>query len=66
MQREAEVHAEEDKKSEGSIEIRNKADGSVYRSEKMLKDNADKISGDAKSKIEKAVADVKRRPERPL
>ena len=39
--------------------MRNEADSEVYRSEKMLKDTGDKISGDDKAKIEKAVADVK-------
>jgi len=59
MRKDAESHAEEDKKRREEIETRNEADNSVYRSEKLLKDNGDKISGDAKSKIEKAVADVK-------
>lgn len=59
MKQDAEAHAEEDKKRREEIETRNEADNSVYRSEKMLKDNADKISGDAKAKIEKAVADSK-------
>ena len=59
MRKDAEAHADDDKKQREEVETRNEADGSVYRSEKMLKDNADKISGDAKSKIEKAVADVK-------
>ena len=39
-------------KQREEIEARNEADNAVYRSEKMLKDNADKISGDDKSKIE--------------
>ena len=59
MKQDAEAHADEDKKRREEIETRNEADNSVYRSEKMLKDNADKISGDAKAKIEKAVADAK-------
>jgi len=59
MRKDAELHAEEDQKQREEIEVRNEADNSVYRSEKMLKDNADKISGDNKSKIEKAVNDVK-------
>jgi molecular chaperone DnaK len=41
------------------VEARNEADNAVYRSEKMLKDNADKISGDDRGTLEKAVADVK-------
>jgi molecular chaperone DnaK len=59
MRKDAEAHADEDRKRTEEIQARNEADNAVYRSEKMLKDNADKISGDAKGKIEKAVADVK-------
>jgi len=59
MRKDAEAHAEDDKKAREEVETRNEADNAVYRSEKMLKDNADKISGDSKSKIEKAIADVK-------
>jgi molecular chaperone DnaK len=59
MRKDAEAHAEDDKKRRDEIEQRNEADNSVYRSEKMLKDNADKISGTDKSKIEEAVKEVK-------
>jgi len=59
MRKDAEAHAEEDKAKREEVETRNEADGTVYRSEKMLKENADKISGDDKAKIEKAAADVK-------
>jgi molecular chaperone DnaK len=59
MRKDAEAHADEDKAKREEVETRNEADGAVYRSEKMLKDNADKISGDDKAKIEKAVADAK-------
>ena len=59
MRRDAEAHADEDKAKREEVETRNEADGAVYRSEKMLKDNGDKISGDDKAKIEKAAADVK-------
>jgi molecular chaperone DnaK len=50
---------DEDKARREEVETRNEADNAVYRSEKMLKDNADKISGDDKSKIESAVTAVK-------
>jgi molecular chaperone DnaK len=60
MRKDAEAHAEDDKKRREEIEMRNEADNAVYRSEKMLKDNADKISGDDKSKIEGAIKAVKR------
>ncbi|HEY6225825.1 MAG TPA: molecular chaperone DnaK [Verrucomicrobiae bacterium] len=59
MKKDADVHAEEDKKRREEIETRNQADNAVYRSDKMLKENGEKISGDAKSRIEKATNDVK-------
>jgi len=59
MRKDAEEHADDDKQRREEVETRNEADNAVYRTEKMLKDNADKISGDDKAKIEKAVADVK-------
>jgi molecular chaperone DnaK len=59
MRKDAEAHADEDKQKREEVETRNEADNAVYRTEKMLKDNADKIAGDDKGKIEKAVADVK-------
>jgi len=59
MKQDAEAHAEEDKKRREEIEVRNEADNAVYRTEKMLKENTDKISGDSKNNIEKAMADVK-------
>ena len=59
MRKDAEAHAEEDKQQREQIEARNEADNAVYRSEKMLKDNADKISADDKTKIESAVTEVK-------
>jgi molecular chaperone DnaK len=59
MRKDAEAHADEDKAKREEVETRNEADSAVYRSEKMLKDTGDKISGDDKAKIEKAVADVK-------
>src|SRR5690348_13127983 len=59
MKKDADAHAEEDKQRREEIETRNQADNAVYRSEKMLKENGDKLSGDAKSRIEKATNDVK-------
>ncbi|MBI2950332.1 MAG: molecular chaperone DnaK [Verrucomicrobia bacterium] len=59
MRKDAEAHAEEDRQQREEIETRNEADNAVYRSEKMLRDNTDKISSGDKSKIEKAIGDVK-------
>ena len=59
MRKDAEAHADEDKKQREEVETRNEADSAVYRSEKMLKETGDKISGDDKAKIESAVNAVK-------
>jgi molecular chaperone DnaK len=59
MRKDAEAHADEDKARREEIENRNQADNAVYRSEKMLKDTGDKLSADAKSRIEKATNDAK-------
>jgi molecular chaperone DnaK len=58
MRRDAESHAEEDKVRREEVELRNEADNSVYRSEKFVKDNGDKL-GEAKSGIESALSSVK-------
>jgi molecular chaperone DnaK len=59
MRKDAESHAEEDRKQREEVEVRNEADNAVYRSEKMLKDNAEKLSAGDKEKIESAVGGVK-------
>ncbi len=59
MQREAELHADEDKKKRESIELRNTSDSMAYQAEKTLRDNADKISPELKTEVEEKVADVK-------
>jgi molecular chaperone DnaK len=59
MRKDAESHADEDKKQREEVELRNSADNSIYRSEKMLKDSADKISAEDKGKIEAAVTALK-------
>jgi molecular chaperone DnaK len=59
MRKDAEAHAEDDKKAREEVEIRNEADNMVYRSEKMLKDAGDKVTGDIKSKLEAAINDAK-------
>jgi molecular chaperone DnaK len=59
MRRDAEEHAEEDRRGREEIETRNEADNAVYRSEKFLKENGDKIAADQKAKMESAVGAVK-------
>ena len=59
MQREAESHADEDRKAKEAIEIKNNADMLAYQSEKQLKELGDKISGDKKKLVEDAIAAVR-------
>jgi len=59
MRKDGEMHAEEDRQRKEEIETRNEADGLVYRMEKMLKDNKDKISEADRTKVEGAINDVK-------
>ena len=60
MMREAEAHSDEDKKRREEIEIRNRADQSIYTAERMLKDTGDKIPSSDKSAIENAMAELKK------
>ena len=60
MMREAESHADEDKKRREEIEIRNRADQAVYTAERMLKDAGEKIPIADKNAIESAMADLKK------
>ncbi|OLD55472.1 MAG: molecular chaperone DnaK [Acidobacteria bacterium 13_1_40CM_2_64_6] len=59
MMREAESHADEDKKRKDEIELRNKADQAVYGAERMLKDTGDKLGSADRSAIESAMEVVK-------
>ena len=59
MTREAESHADEDKKAKEAVEIKNNADMLAYQSEKQLKELGDKISGDKKKQVEDAIAAVR-------
>ena len=59
MRREAEVHADEDKKRKELIEARNTAGNAVYTAEKALRDFGDKVPAETKSKVEAEIANVK-------
>ena len=58
MRRDAEAHAEDDRLRREEVELRNEADGTVYRTERFLKENGDKI-GASKATIEGLVATAK-------
>ena len=53
--KEAEAHAEEDKKRKEFVDTKNQADQMVYQLEKMLKENGDKLAEDDKKKLEEAI-----------
>ncbi|MFC1479258.1 molecular chaperone DnaK [Planctomycetota bacterium] len=63
MKKEAEEHAEEDKKKAEIIEAKNLADQIVYTTEKMIKENEDKLKEDEKKNIEDAVEKLKKAKE---
>jgi len=60
MVKEAEIHAEEDKKEREKAEVRNEADGMIYSTEKNIKDLGDKVSAEDKGKTEQAIADLRK------
>jgi molecular chaperone DnaK len=59
MVKEAEAHAEEDKKRRELVEVRNQAEALVHSTDKMLKDFGDKVAAADKSAVEAAVAELK-------
>jgi molecular chaperone DnaK len=59
MVREAEAHAEEDKRRKELIEARNHADAVIYSTEKALSESETKIPADLKQQVEQAIADAK-------
>ena len=59
MKTDASAHAAEDKKKKDEIDIKNQADNLVFQTEKQLKEFGDKVSGDARSKIESAKEQLK-------
>ena len=58
--KDAEAHAEEDKKKKEEIEVKNNAESLIYNSEKTLKDLGDKISGEEKAKVETEIDNTKK------
>ncbi|MET0629211.1 MAG: Hsp70 family protein, partial [Acidimicrobiia bacterium] len=59
MMKEAETHAEEDRVRREEAEVRNNADSLVFQTEKLLKDQADKVQADDKEKMEAALKELK-------
>ena len=59
MMKEAEAHAEEDKQRREEAEVRNNADSLVFQTEKLLRDQADKVQPDDREKMEGALKELK-------
>jgi molecular chaperone DnaK len=57
--KEAEAHADEDKKAREAVDVRNAADSAVYQLEKTLKEHGDKLQGEDRAKLDQALADAK-------
>ncbi len=60
MKRDADAHADEDKKRKELIEAKNQADSIIYATEKSLKEVGDKVDDDTKKKVEDASAKLKK------
>jgi molecular chaperone DnaK len=58
MMREAEQHAEEDKRRREEAEVRNQAETLVYQTEKFVKENDDKLPADIKDEVNKAITET--------
>ena len=58
--KEAEAHADEDKRRKDEIETRNRADQAAYAAERMIKDAGDKLSPADKQAVESAVEELKK------
>jgi len=59
MVKDAEAHAEEDKKRRADAEVRNNADSLVYQTEKVLREQGDKVPEDERKAVEQPLADLK-------
>jgi molecular chaperone DnaK len=59
MKRDAEAHAEEDKKKREFVDLRNQADQLIYQTERTLKEHGDKVPADERGKIEAAANSLK-------
>ena len=60
MQKEAELHADEDKKKKENIEIKNQADAVVFSTERLLKESGDKMKEDDKKELENKMEELKK------
>jgi molecular chaperone DnaK len=60
MVKDAEAHAQEDRERREEAEVRNNADSLVYQTEKVLREQGDKVTADEKAAVEQPLADLKK------
>lgn len=60
MVRDAEAHAEDDRRRKEEAEVRNTADSLVYQTDKVLREQGDKVSADEKAAVEGPLSDLKK------
>jgi molecular chaperone DnaK len=60
MMRDAEAHAEEDKRRREDAEVRNQAESLVYQTEKLLRENPETVPATEKESVEQAIANLKK------
>jgi molecular chaperone DnaK len=60
MVRDAEAHAEDDRRRKEEAEVRNTADSLVYQTEKVLREQGDKVSAEEKAAVEGPLGDLKK------
>jgi len=63
MKKEAELHADEDKKKKDEVEIKNQADSVIFTMEKMIKESGDKMKAEDKKELEDKTAELKKAKE---
>ncbi|MGB7159391.1 MAG: molecular chaperone DnaK [Tepidisphaeraceae bacterium] len=59
MKRDAETHAADDKKRRETIDLKNQGESLAYQTEKMLKEHGDKVAGDVRGNIERALSELR-------
>ena len=60
MVKDAEAHAEDDRRRKAEAEVRNNADSLVYQTEKVLRDQGDNVAAEEKAAVEQPLADLKK------
>ncbi|MEK7584177.1 MAG: Hsp70 family protein, partial [Patescibacteria group bacterium] len=60
MKKDAEIHADEDKRKREAVDTKNQADGLIFTAEKLLKDSGDKLKAEEKKELEEKLSELKK------